>query len=231
MTVTLDDLRERAERSIPDKIRFKLSMWDFEKPSYEDWANLVEDAIDVSMREIAQRKNSFSESDEDTITSVVVIALRMLSFSAASEVVNGNCDLSISYGDYLWLGEAKIFTGLTAVWGGYLQLTQRYATGLPQHSRGGMLLYCKKDGANALLAEWRAALAAQVSHSATRDGRYVLSFASSDIVSTTGLGIDLMHFAFPLLHEPKEETLKMSKAALAAGKKAKEELKSEARDQ
>lgn len=222
MTVTIKSLRERMEKGTADqKMRFALLMWDFQKPTYADWIELLEGAILFQVSQMATHRNYLQDSGEDLLTSVLVIGLSSLGLEATHSMVNGNCDVTIRYGDYLWIGEAKIFTGVTVVWGGYLQLTQRYSTGLPNHNKGGMLIYCIKDSAKALLAEWKAALFEQLPHCNPVDDGHPLCFRSSDVVSSSGLDISITHFSFPLLHDPVEDKIKLTKSALSAGKAAK----------
>lgn len=223
MTITLDELRTRADESAVSKLQFQLLLWKFTRPSYDAWADLVEESISFQISEIAKHRHNFRESKEDTITSTLTIALTSLGLSAASAVINGNCDVTVKFDSYLWLGEAKIYTGVAVVWGGYLQLTQRYATALENQNRAGMLLYCQKDSAVDLLAEWMATLAEQMKSSDIAPGSRHLTFLSSDTAQSSGLPIRIIHFAFPLYHNPTEDDLKLSDAAFEAGKLAKKQ--------
>lgn len=227
MTVTIKDLRARADSSPITKLQFQLLMWKVDKPAYAEWVGLVESAISVQVTEVSKHRNHLQDSGEDAITSTLVIGLECLGLTASSAMVNGNCDVVVRFDDYLWLGEAKIFTGASVVWGGYLQLTQRYATGLPTQNSGGMLLYCFKDSADVLLTEWRAVLEVQVEGSDPKDGDHPLTFRSKDASSSSGLTLDILHFAFPLLHQPQEDEVKLTAKALEAGRAAKKAAKKE----
>lgn len=223
MRVTLDVFQQLGGAvEGPDALRLALFNWKFKRPSYEDWSSLVEEAVSYEVSRISLRKADLQDLDEDGITAVLIIALEAMGLAASSARVNGNCDVTFSYNnEYLWIAEAKIFTGVAHVWGGYLQLTSRYASGLPDHNRGGVLLYCLKGEASGLLEEWRASLAAQVADSDARPSPYPLSFLSSAGVAATGLLMQLTHFAFPLYHEPMEDKVRMTPEAFAAGRKAK----------
>jgi len=214
-------LRELASGDGADALRANLLLWRFVRPSYNEWVERVEDSIAFEVAQISRRKADLQGLDEDGITALLVIALESLGLDASSAVVNGNCDVVVSYAaEYQWLGEAKIFKGVAVVWGGYLQLTRRYAAALPGQDRGGMLLYCFKNSATELLDEWRAALSAQVPTSNAQLGRLPLSFSSRDACQATGLEFSILHFAFPLLHKPVEDTVKLTEAAFQAAKSA-----------
>lgn len=225
MNVSIAQLREQAQQTIPGKISFQLLFWAFNKPNYGDWADLVEEAVMFELTEICQRKNDFHDVDEDTLTATIVIALNNLGFKASGKVVNGNADLAIVYDVYLWLGEAKIARDTNTIFGGYLQLTQRYATGIKEQCRCGMLLFCQEQSAKEVLAGWRAALIVEVPDSNPRDQSSLLAFRSVDTAVSSGLELDIIHIAFPLKHEPQDATRTLSKAAQVASKAAKRSAK------
>lgn len=227
MSLSIRAIRDLAAAgSEADVLRCTLFLWRFDKPSYDVWSGLVEKVISYEVSKISQKRADLNDLNEDALTAVLVIALESIGLQASSARVNGNCDVVIGYNDeYTWLGEAKLFTGVSHVWGGYLQLTTRYSSGLPNHNRGGMLLYCQKDNASVLLGEWRATLRAQLGRSDDTDGVLPLTFTSSDMCASTGLELKLTHFAFPLYHAPQENIIKLSKHALSAGQIAKKEAR------
>ena len=223
----LADWRKRAfEGSDADYIRFQLFHWKFKPLPYSEWADMVEVAIGEVMSGIASRKAVLKEGSEDSLTATLCIGLEGYGFQARSANWNGNCDLTVTYGDScVWLGEAKIFTGAAHVWGGYLQLVSRYADGLPEHSRVGMLLYCKKENALALLGEWQAYLDVMVANAQCAATTHPLVFTSADVAAATGLPLSVTHYAFPLFHEPLEDVVKGTAEAFAAGQAAKKAIK------
>lgn len=217
----LSEWRGLSSQSPQDVMGFMLFQWSVQRPTYSDWADAVEGCIEFSMRQMAIRKNDIQDLSEDALTAQVTSNLSCFGLAAIAARVGGNCDVTVSYDDYIWLGEAKLFTGVQHVWGGYLQLTTRYNTGLEQHSRGGMLLYCYKASAARLLAEWRAVLGEQIPEIAIEDGQRELTFLSGEGSPATGLEYRVTHFAFPLYHAPLDGKVKLSVAALAAGREAK----------
>lgn len=217
----LSDLREFSAHSPQDSLRFMLFQWRVSRPSYADWADAVEGCIEFSMQQMSIRKNDIQDMSEDALTALLTSNLSCFGLNAASARVGGNCDVTVGYDSYLWLGEAKLFTGVAHVWDGYLQLTTRYNTGLVEHGRGGMLLYCYKDSAGKLLAEWRAVLGEQLDGICIEDGARELTFLSDQSSPATGGNYRVTHFAFPLHHAPSDGKVKLSAAAMAAGREAK----------
>jgi hypothetical protein len=224
MMPTIEQLRVQANRTVPGKIAFQLSMWDFNKPTYEQWVTLVEEAVYYQLTGMSQRRSDFHDLDEDALSSFVTHGLNCLRLTAKGEKINGNTDITVSYDDFIWLAEAKLGDDVNKIYGGYLQLTKRYATGIPNQSSGGMLLYCTNQSSKAVLAGWRAALDAQVPHSNSRLFNNI-TFRSSDRSEATELDLEIMHYAFPLWHNPQEEKLKLSAAARKNARKAKRGVK------
>ncbi|WP_157616874.1 hypothetical protein [Rhodanobacter sp. Soil772] len=217
MDVTLADIQRFANAgSVADQMRFSTFMWKFHKVPYQEWAEQVEGAIRFTIGNMATRRNRLAGLSEDALTEFVTISLSGMGLQAKSATVNGNCDVVISHADYIWIGEAKIFKGVAVVWGGYLQLTNRYSTGLREHNRGGMLLYCYKGTADGLLEEWKAALTVDRPASAA-SAQVDLMFTSQETCHSSGLPLHIKHFAVPLFHAP-DESVKLSRHALAAAK-------------
>lgn len=225
MTLTVQELRKAAERTIPGKLHFSILMWQFQKPSYAEWVPVVEQAVMYQLTEMSQRRNDLHKMSEDQLSAAIVIALNNLTLEASGRVVNGNCDLSVSFDDYQWLGEAKIARDHTTIYGGYLQLTQRYTPGIPNQSAGAMLLYCTTEAAVPVIEGWKAVLAETVANSDIRPGDSPLTFRSSDVVGSTGLPVELLHIAFPLKYDPQEDKIKLPQKALNAGRAAKRAAK------
>ena len=222
----LSDWRDAFSHDPQDALRFQLLLWKFDRPAYGEWSDAVERCLESVMRQMAVKKNDIQGLSEDALTAHVTDNLTCFGLQATSARIGGNVDVSISYAnEYLWIGEAKIFTGVAHVWDGYLQLTQRYSTGLRAHSRGGLLLYCYKEHADDLLAEWRATLADQVEDINITDGHLELTFVSGDESIATGEIYSVTHFAFPLHHNPVDGQIKLKASAMAAGQRAKKEAK------
>ncbi|WP_407353487.1 hypothetical protein [Luteimonas sp. R10] len=225
MMVTLEDLRRQTEGTASGRLQFALSIWSISKPTYDEWVALIEDAVSHFLAEIASRRHNFHDIGEDPLTSILVLLLRAVGLRASSAVVNGNCDLSIEYDSYRWLGEAKIGDDVGKIYGGYLQLTSRYTTGYPEQNAGGILLYCVKSQALAALEGWKAALREAVPAANVTDGEHPLKFRSSDTCQSTGLPLRLVHMAMALKFEPQENIGKLTPAARGKARNAKAKAK------
>lgn len=216
------ELRHMAAGNERDALSFMLFQWDVNPRPYEEWADAVEGAMSFIAGLLAVRRNDLQDLGEDALTAMITAGLECIGLDASSSRVGGNCDVTIRFrGQYLWLGEAKIFNGVAHVWGGYQQLVTRYRTELQSHSRGGLLLYCFKGAAGPLLASWRAALSVQVAGIATQDGSKQLSFCSQEPIADGECAYTVTHFAFPLFHDPQDGKTKLSPEAFEAAREAK----------
>lgn len=224
--ITLADVRRQQNPAL--QMALTLAMWSSSKPAYEEWVALVESAIARAMDALAERRHHFQQLGEDALTQAVCMALQGGGLPARSAVVNGNCDLTVEFYDFGWIGEAKIADDVNKIYGGYLQLTERYAKGTIGYTSLGMLLYCIDSQALASIAGWRAALAEQVADSNPRecDPPNPLQFRSHDICSSTGIQINIFHIAAAMKFDPKEKNKKLSPEARVKARTAKSEAKS-----
>lgn len=225
MDLSVAELRRVANMNPASRLAFQLLLWQVDKPPYAQWVELVEESMSYAIAEAASRRNDLHDLDEDAITAYFLLALKTLNLNATAEVVNGNTDVSISFSDYRWLGEAKIAKDLSKIYHGYQQLVSRYATGLPNQSSGGILLYCTHASAVSILAGWKAALLKQHASCGVSDGGHPLVFTSTDTCPATGLELSIRHYAIPLFHQPMEDVLKLSTDAIDAGRAARREVK------
>jgi len=200
-------------------------MWDFEPPQYSTWVDLVEGAMMYQINKVAEKRHHLKDLGEDSLTTVVELALDNLGLNCSAKAVNGNVDLVVEWRGFKWLGEAKIAADLQKIFHGYQQLTSRYATGQPGQTAGGLLLYCKHDSATVIMDGWRAALRHEIPGANIQDGPVPLSFRSDDRRNGSGQMISIVHLAFPLYHVPEEDTWTLSKDAINAGRNARKATK------
>ena len=193
MFPSIEDLKREADRTVVGRLHWAIQFWGFQRPAYQDWSDLVEDAVAHVLLSMAESRDDFDDLDEDALSSVLNVALRMLNLEASAKSVNGNCDVVVELDTYKWLGEAKIAKDLSKVYHGYEQLTSRYATGMQDQTRGGMLLYVNHANAEVTLAGWRAALEEACPDCNARDGRVELSFASDGQCAATGAVLGITH--------------------------------------
>jgi len=154
---------------------------------YADFADLVERALAWGAAQMSENPKEISGLNENALTYQLVKSLRSIAFDAALDAtVGGHCDLVVRYGDrYLWLAEAKIYSGYKWLAKGYLQLTTRYSTGAENQDRGGLIIYFKSGDIMGVMSEWSTQLAAMKS---SRNGAAVsvapASLPSGSLVST-----------------------------------------------
>ena len=219
MEPTVEQLRHEASKTPVGKLQFAVFMWAFNQPSYDEWVSYVEEAVQFEVELMAERRNDLHNLDEDALSAILNIALQNLNMDASAKVVNGNTDITIQHTTYKWLGEAKFGNDVGKLYKGYLQLTARYSTGMPNQTAGGMLIYCNHDAANVALAAWRAALETAIPASKPADGNGPLTFRSVGTSQSTGIRLDILHMAVPLFHKPREDE-KLPKEAIAAARQA-----------
>lgn len=224
MNLTVEMLRQAARNPV-ETLNLEILMWKFERPSYSKWVGQLERFLLHITSLIGTKRDRLKGLSEDALTSIFDISFQAINISSSAKAVNGNVDLAIEYEDYMWLGEAKIAHSVSVIYGGYLQLTSRYTTGMLGQTSGGMLLYCQDERADVTIAGWKAALSKQVSVSNVQPGPTDLSFRSSDMCAATGATLDILHLAVPLHHEPQEELRKLSPASSMAARKARDEVK------
>lgn len=224
---SIEDLKREAEKTEVGRLHWAIQYWNFQRPAYEDWADLVEDAVTHVFRLMAEARDDFNDLDEDALSSVLNTGLKMLNLSASAKSINGNCDVAVEHDTYKWLGEAKIAKDVSKIYHGYEQLTSRYGTGTEGQTRGGILLYVNHDNAKVTLAGWRDALLHELPECNARDGRVALSFKSDGLCAATGAAIEITHFALPLHHAPQEDKRRLSSGALKAAADARNRVRGE----
>lgn len=179
--------------------------------TYANFSDLVQRAVSWSAAQLSENPKELAGLDENGLTYQFVKSLRRMAFEATLDAtVGGHCDLVVRYGDrYMWLAEAKIYTGYKWLAKGYLQLTTRYATGEEGQDRGGLLIYFKKGNAPDVMREWSKQLVARKSK---RNGAEVAvvpsappasSFSSTQKHYRSGRDYQVKHFAVSIVWEPE----------------------------
>lgn len=179
--------------------------------TYTDFANLVERAVSWSAAQLAENPKELASLDENGLTYQFVKALKQMAFEASLDAtVGGHCDLVVRYGDrYMWLAEAKIYTGYQWLAKGYLQLTTRYSTGEEGQDRGGLLIYFKKGNAPSVMSEWSRQLTGRKSKrnnatvSVAPNTPPASSFSSIQKHHRSGRDYCVKHFAVSIVWDPE----------------------------
>ena len=175
--------------------------------SYQEFVDLVHRGLDWVCQEIARDPQHWSGSEDD-ITIRLIGRLKDLAFDAKhDQKIGGHCDIIIEFlGTYLWLGEAKKVETADSnhINGGFLQLTSRYCTGRPEHSQGGLIIYCVGSRSDKILGRWK-----EYFQDRYRDHE-ILEIRNNEFWSRheherTGEPITLRHLTVSLQFEPKDK--------------------------
>lgn len=202
---------EFAAKTTPDKIRLKLMRG---VTRYDEFSELIETALNYSIGEMVKEKNIINPAgkvkgrmDEDQLTLTLSKPLKGMGFDIShSKNIGGNCDVSIEgASEMLWLGEAKIYTSYGKLMGGFQQLCDRYATGMPNQTNGAMLFYFFNGKVASIMKSWRRYLEKSRPKlvAANVDGNS-LQFRTTEPHVATEESLRTVHMPVPLMHEPTD---------------------------
>ncbi|WP_294137152.1 hypothetical protein, partial [Sphingobium sp.] len=123
-----------------------------------------------------------------------------------SKNIGGNCDVSIEgNSEMLWLGEAKIYNGYGKLMGGFQQLCDRYATGMPNQTNGAMLFYFFNGKVASVMKSWRKYLEkSRAKLTAVDVDGNALQFRTAEPHAATEAMLNTVHMPVPLMHEPTD---------------------------
>ncbi|MGL5837024.1 MAG: hypothetical protein ACRCY3_00820 [Sphingorhabdus sp.] len=202
---------EFAAKTTPDKIRLKLMRG---VTCYDEFSDLIQTAINYSIGEMVKEKNIInpagklkSRMNEDQLTLMLSKPLKGMGFDIShSKNIGGNCDISIEgASEMLWLGEAKIYTSYGKLMGGFQQLCDRYATGMPNQTNGAMLFYFFNGKVAGIMKSWRRYLEKTRAKLAAADvDGHVLQFRTTEPHAATEALLTILHMPVPLMHEPTD---------------------------
>ena len=171
---------------------------------YEAFVDVVYKAMDRAIIVLESGSKHRSGDSEDRTTSELCGLMEMAGFFSKHDIqTGGHVDITVQLKQFVWLGEAKIFTSKTVMRDGYLQLTTRYANGSPAQAAGGMLAYIKTADAAGKMQTWRneaeTTLGLRTNDCPTRLG---LAFFTTSNAVSSGLPYKVRHMAVMLHHSP-----------------------------
>jgi len=177
--------------------------------SYLDFVDFVHRGIAYAACEMSQNPKGAKVRDENDLTREVVGYLRTMGFDAEFDAtVGGHADVVVKFGDYQWIGEAKIFTSVPWLYKGYLQLLTRYSTGMVDQDCGGMLIYIKTGSCPDKMEDWKKRLGEYVNKKAgsgatisTLD-KPAMAFESAQKHRRSGRNYRVTHVPFLLTWDP-----------------------------
>ena len=200
-----------AAKTTPEKIRLKLMRG---VTRYDEFSDLIETALNYSIGEMVKDKNIINPAgklknrmDEDQCTLMLSKPLKGMGFDIShSQNIGGNCDISVE-GDseMLWLGEAKIYSDYGKLMGGFQQLCDRYAPGMPNQTRGALIIYFFDGQVGSVMQNWRKYVDESRELLAANDvADNPLQFLSTEPHGATEIMLNVLHMPVPLMHEPTD---------------------------
>lgn len=117
---------------------------------------LIEEAIDIISYGLTENRNHFHSFNEDQLTVQIIAGLGNFGILAEHDPqIGGHCDIVIrARKKFLWIAEAKIYSSYVNLADGFLQLSTRYSTGLPDQDHGEILIYYKGGDMVGMLDKW-----------------------------------------------------------------------------
>lgn len=206
--LSLSDLKKLTSNK-PQEIAVRLICLGLEGQNYESFIGIVEDAIDWISQKFARNPELRKDRSEDEISIDLITSLCSLGFDAShDEKTGGHCDVTINVRqEYIWMGEAKKVTGVDISWlyKGYLQLSNRYSTGMPGQDSGGILIYANCPRIDHVRDSWEKYLQAKIKDvTTTRCSKNDLAFFSEHLHERTGRVFRIRHLPVSLYFEPRE---------------------------
>jgi hypothetical protein len=125
--------------------------------TYDEFVEVLYDEMDIVISTMEENPQHYYDDDEDKITHSIVSMLKMRNYSATQGTTNGgNVDITVKGSNPLWswIGEAKIFSSISHLNEGFLQLTTRYRNASPIFAGRGILAYTKRPDPTVHLKEW-----------------------------------------------------------------------------
>ena len=202
---TLHEIKAQFDGT-PVGYAIKLQELKFVNAPYADFVNVVYRLIDYSINEMVREKNILKGLNEDQLTTFFLKPLKNASLNATHETNNGgHCDIVVNgWGSMQWLGEAKIYSDYTKLWGGFEQLRNRYSTGIQDQTSGGLVIYYNGTDAVSMLSNWKDYLLEHLEITVDSDDKRPLEFESHIKHVGSGLSIQTRHMAVVLRHEPTD---------------------------
>ena len=217
-SITIQELNARAAGRPGAKIAIDLLF----VSDYATFVEIINRAIDIAFRRMAENPELRKKRSEDELTIELINLLKQNDIDAHHEAkVGGHCDVTIrGPDDFSWLAEAKRHTkGNPWLYQGFQQLNTRYSTGLPQHDKGGLVIYTYKPNTLDQMLKWSVYL--QANHKGLTVSPYgadPLSFISTHTHERSGLPYEVRHIPLSLYFAPKDKA--KSKVVKKASKRS-----------
>lgn len=199
---TLRDMLNRAHNNTAFDVQLRMQSAE----THEQILKQLERALEMAINLLVKNRKYKQGQSEDALTTDIVSLLNMNGIPAYHDVkIGGHTDISVEMrNNFLWIGEAKHWTGKSWVFKGFRQLMTRYATGLPGQDQGAIIIYFEQQDAAALLGKWRASLASLTKITGEILEVNDLQFNSAHPHKGTGRTFDIKHYGVPLYWKPED---------------------------
>lgn len=173
--------------------------------SYSDFTGMINVQLRRIIKAMIRNAEQFQDLNEDRITFHIISQYNAIGFQAQHGVmIGGHVDISISYEEYLWLGEAKIHSSYTTLQKGWEQLTSRYSTGMADEDDGAFLIYNFNADALSVTKAWREHLISNYPGLEFEFDDADLNFSTKNTHVRSGRPYYVTHYNIPLHHDPKD---------------------------
>ncbi|WP_016834616.1 hypothetical protein [Herbaspirillum lusitanum] len=180
--------------------------------SYEEFVEVLYDDLDLVISKLESNPQYYADDGEDKITNAMANMLTMTYYDAShGSTAGGSVDLTVKGKNPLWtwIGEAKIFSSITDLKEGFLQLTTRYRTGSPNNSQGGILAFTKRPLAADLMRDWQNTVRDMSLPDFSEricERRSGLAFYTTHKHEASGIPFRIRHNAVSLYFHPKDKS-------------------------
>jgi len=178
--------------------------------TYDKFVEILYEDIDEIIQYIQENPELRKGDIEDRVTIEILGNLRHQGYDASHDTkIGGHTDLLVKNNKgYKWIGEAKIHDGNAYLWGGFMQLTERYSIGDDRQKDGGMLIYLKISDADKVMKNWENYLASQnlqdyEHHPCSKNSLY---FFSKYKHTKSGLIFTVRHMIILLYFNPQDSS-------------------------
>ena len=201
-----------------DTLASYLSRDSYYEPSYiafvaiSDYAHFtkaIENHICNAIRFVTRNPQYINSAGEDEITDKIICCLCSSGLDANHDAMSGgHADIVIKNMHFDWLGEAKIKkpeNGYDYLWGGFLQLTERYSTNSNGCNKGGFFVYIKQENSSRVMERWQQHMAGHAEYDLSfEQGRGHQAFISKHAHTRFGDGCNITHFSISAFYDPKD---------------------------
>jgi len=161
--------------------------------------------IDDAIHNIENNKHMYQEAHwgEDELTAVLITFLKGRCYDAEHDTQHGgHVDILVKHqlGKFEWIGEAKLWNGPAYIYGGWIQLNERYGSGTIRDDHGGIILYIKIKNSATKLKDWKDHLCENVAVAECTSEDNPLRFKSITNHPATQLPYYVRHMGVSLFH-------------------------------